>query len=138
MARRTLMAVVIALGLTFTNVQGAEPSPVASNVARLMRNKLEAAQKTFKQVWDSQGGDPERAYRWSCRWLEAERALSDKTGDRIAALQAHRERMREIEQVTRRQFHQGFTSLLQVRASEFYVAEAEVWMSQAMDQGEVP
>jgi hypothetical protein len=126
---------LIALGLVFTNAQGADPPPAPPKVTILLKNKLEAAQKAFRQAWENQGGDVEVAYRWSCRWLEAERALSEKTEDRLAALQSHLERVREIEQVTRRQFRERITSMFQVRASEFFVAEAEVWVAQAIAPG---
>ena len=133
MLRRTWMPAVLALGLAFTNVQGANPSPSPSKLPLVMTYKLEAAQKAFRQVWGGQGGNVERAYPWSVRWLEAERALSDQTEDRIAALEAHLERVREIEQVTKRQFQQRISSLYEVSASEYYVAEAEVWVAQAIE-----
>jgi hypothetical protein len=138
MARKTWMLAVIACGLAFSNVQGADPSPSPPKVPGLMKNKLEAAQKAFKQAWDGLGSDIdiEVAYQWSCRWLDAERALKDKTEERIAALKAHLLRVREIEQVTKRQHEQGLTTLFRVRASEYYVAEAEVWVAQATEQGE--
>jgi hypothetical protein len=101
-----------------------------------MRYKLEAAKNAFKQAWDGQGGNVEVAYRWSCRWLEAERALRDKMEDRSAALQAHLERMIEIEEVTRRQLRERIATLFEVRASEYYVAEAELWVTQAKERGD--
>jgi len=37
--------------------------------------------------------DPETFYLWSVRWLNAERDLSKKPADRVAAAEAHLERM---------------------------------------------
>jgi hypothetical protein len=110
MARITWLPAVFALGLAFTNVQGPDPSLAPSKITSLMRSKLDVAQKGFKLAWDDQESDVEVAYRWSCRWLEAERELSDKTEDRIAALQAHLARVRDIEQVTKRQFLRRLTT----------------------------
>jgi hypothetical protein len=100
-----------------------------------MRSKLDAAKMGFTAAWGDKGGDVEIACRWSYRWLEAERELSDKTEDRIAALQAHLTRVRDIEELTKRQFQKRHTTIDQVRASEYYVAEAELWVCQALNQG---
>jgi hypothetical protein len=97
-----------------------------------MRKKLDAAQKAFKLAWDDKGGDIEAAYRWSCRWLEAERELSDKTEARVAALQAHLARMTDIDGVTKREYREKITTSYEVRTIEYYVAEAELWVCQAL------
>jgi hypothetical protein len=121
---------VIALGLALTNAPAAGASPAPAKAARLLKNKLEAARTAFKTAWAGQWDDVEVLYRWSLRWLEVERELSDRTENRIAALQAHLERTRAIERVTRRRFGRRLITIDQVRAAAFYVAEAEVWLGQ--------
>lgn len=69
------------------------PAPNALALAR-----LDAARRTYgqharnlREGWVLTG---ELVYRWSRRWLEAEQALCKRPEDRIAACQAHVERMR--------------------------------------------
>jgi hypothetical protein len=133
MAHVTCLFTAIVLGLVLANRQGVDLSPAAPKVATLMKNKLEAARATFKEVWTGPWDHVEVPYQWSYRWLQVERELSDKTADRIAALQAHLMRVREIEQVTKSRYRQRLITIDQVRAAEFYVAEAEVWLSQAKE-----
>src|SRR5262245_53567552 len=98
----------VALWLVVPSAQGPDLPPASSKMVSLLKSKLEAAQKAFQAIRDDDRGDPEVAYRWSCRWLEAERALSDTAEKRIAALQAHLERVRKIAEATNRLFEQRF------------------------------
>ena len=133
MVQRVWLFALMALGPALTDVQGADPSPAAPKVAKLMRNKLEAARTAFQKVWPDGWRDVEVPYRWSLRWLEAERELANKAEDGIAAFQAHLERMRDMERVTKRLLQQRQIPIDQASAAEFYVAEAEVWLARAKE-----
>jgi len=117
MIRSMGLFAVNALGLALTDAPGADPPPASTKGAKLLRKKLEAARTAFKEVWPGQWGDVEIPYRWSYRWLKVERELSAKTEDRV------------IKGLSR----QRLTGLDQVRAAEFYVAEAEAWLAQAKE-----
>jgi hypothetical protein len=131
MVTRMCVFTAIALGLAPTKAPRADLPPASPKAVKLLQKKLEAARTAFKEVWPSQWGDVEVPYRWSCRWLKAERELSPKTEDHVAALQAHAERMRELERVVKGLHRRRLATLEQVRSAEFYVAEAEAWLGQA-------
>lgn len=73
---------------------------------------------------------PEEIYIWSVRWLQAERDLSPKREDQIAALEAHLKRMTELKK--------GIESLsrdlmppIRVDEAEWYRLEAQLWLTKA-------
>src|SRR5919201_4048882 len=82
---------------------GAGPDPDApAALTRLAGQRRDAAHKTYEAVWANyrERRAPEEAlYRWSVRWLESERQLSDKPADQVAACKAHWERMRDLERL---------------------------------------
>src|SRR5205807_1229122 len=99
---------------------------------------VEAAHKTFDVVWKNnrEGLVPfaEVVYRWSKRWLKAELELSDKKADQAAAYQAHLERMRELTRITHERFRNRLNTIEEVSATEYYIAEANIWMEQARNK----
>jgi hypothetical protein len=70
-------------------------------------------------------------YRWSKRWLKAEREQSERPADPVAALQAHLDRMRDLEQIVQKLQRGGLTTVDEISAVEFYKSEAELWLLQA-------
>ena len=56
--------------------------------------------KTYEVVWanyrDGRSSE-EMVYRWSKRWLAAEKQLGEKPAERVAACDAHLARMLEME-----------------------------------------
>ena len=133
MVPTTWVFAVITLGLPLAKAPRADLPPASPKAAKLLQKKLEAARTAFKEVWPGQWGDIEVPYRWSCRWLKVEQELSPRTEDHVAALQAHAERMRELERVVKGLHQRRLVTLDQVRATEFYVAEAEAWLGQAKE-----
>jgi hypothetical protein len=126
-----------AVGLTFPDVKevGSEPASPKKQ-EQLAKTKLVAARQTYEAFCRNRDySDVEIAYRWSCRWLEAQRQLSDKQEDWVAAYQGHRERMRDLEQLTRRLSNKKIITIDQVHAAGYYVAEAEVWLLQTKEYG---
>jgi hypothetical protein len=135
--QRLLMLIV--LGLTLSNANGADPGRSPSDKpAKLALAKLEAARQTFEGYWqDKYWRDVEIPYRWSRRWLEAQRQLSAKQEDQITACQQHLDRMKGLEEVTRQQFRDGGRAkVYEINATEYYVAEAAEWLAQAKGRAE--
>jgi hypothetical protein len=133
MIPRMCVFTAITLGLALTRAPRADLPPASPKAVKLLQKKVEAARTAFKEVWPGQWGDIEVPYRWSCRWLKAEQELSPRTEDHVTALQAHAERMRELERVVKGLYRRRLVALDQVRAAEFYVAEAEAWLGQATE-----
>jgi RND family efflux transporter MFP subunit len=100
----------------------------------LSKARLDAAEKAYTLAMKSfaqlgQGSDPEYFYRWSRRWLSAQREMSTKKEDQVAALEAHLKRMQDLQKrvITMNKVGQG--PVRDVAAAEFYQAEAELWLA---------
>ncbi len=115
-----------------------EPEPGPDSVlARLARQRRDAARRTYEATWANyreRRTSEDSLYRWSVRWLEAERQLSDKPADQVAAFQEHWERMRALERLIGNLQRAGQAVIDEVSGSEFYRVEAEVWLLQAKEK----
>src|SRR5208282_780495 len=103
----------------------AEPEP-PSTLAQLAVQRRDAARKTYETIWANfrEGRAPdENLYRWSLRWLDAERQLSDKHDDHVAAFEAHWERMWELAKIIRNVRRSGQATIDEVSATDFYRVE---------------
>lgn len=69
--------------------------------------------------------DYDQAYTWSLRWMQAQQDVSDKTEDKVAAAQAHLDRMRKMEDFVRQQQRRGAAADADVAALEYYRLAAE-------------
>jgi hypothetical protein len=97
---------------------------------------MEAARDAYQFAWDEfkpfdlSKGEGEKVYRWSRRWMEAERDLASTKAARVAAFQGHFQRMKKLEEEVR-----GYTGstipFQQLAATKFYRAEAEAWLAGA-------
>jgi len=131
---RAFLAFLI-LGLLSTGwLQGAPDAEQAKTLARLGKERVEAARKTYQVMWTNyrEGRYPaDTLYRWSVRWLDADRQLSDQAADQLAAYKTHFERMRELERLVISVNRAGQATVDEVSSAEFYRAEAELWYLQA-------
>jgi hypothetical protein len=100
--------------------------------------RLEAARKVYQGILDRAKVDPtfqqtaiESLNLWSRRWLEAQRELSDKKEDRIAAAADHLERMKKLQADVTASKKGGLGTAADVAAADFYCLEAEQWLTQA-------
>jgi hypothetical protein len=128
----------------------------------LKKARLVAARKAYDKVWALYAAgryDEEAIYRWSVRLLESQRALASKRADRVAAVKAHLDRMKELEKESPRRpvlqakdrvllDKNGWRLGLAIGASTlnppdrsdaaafiaFYVAEGELWLAEANRQ----
>jgi hypothetical protein len=97
------------------------------------RARMEAARKVYELSWkrlSAEGGEPdyEKFYRWSQRWMEAEKELAAKKADRVAAVQGHLDRMKDMEKKVKDQLKRGFVTAAEESATVFYRLEAERWL----------
>lgn len=121
----------VAVLLSAGRAGSAEPAVAPA----LLKARVEAARQTYDYVLrnfrESRPPISELVYRWSCRWLDAERELSDRPADRVAAYEAHLARMRELESVVRDRWKNRYVSADEATAAQFYRIEAEIWLARA-------
>jgi hypothetical protein len=102
---------------------------------QLAKARVDAARRTYEIIWrnNKEGLVPfaELAYRWSRRWLEAEVEQDENKTSQLAAYTAHRNRMRELARITRERYRNRVNTIDETSATDFYLAEAEVWIAQA-------
>jgi hypothetical protein len=83
--------------------------------------------------------DPDTFYRWSRRWMEAEREMSTKEADQLAALKAHLARMEDMEKLVGGMVKAG---VARTPADEsmgtYYRLEAEDLLARANGHGATP
>src|SRR3954464_12774976 len=93
-----------------------------------------AALKQFEEVWifyRQSRTDSFLTYYWSRLVLESQQDLSDAKADRIAALEAHRDRMKRLETLVLKVRKLGFGFSTDVGATAYYRIEAERWLERA-------
>jgi site-specific recombinase XerD len=138
MKMRSLACAGIVFGMAVTLLRAAPGAAPAKVPPELAKAKVAAARKTYEVIWKNnrEGLVPfaELAYRWSKRWLEAEVDLRDKKDEQVAAYQAHKDRMRELARITRDRYRNRVNTIEEATATEFYNAEAEVWLEQAKNK----
>ena len=114
---------------------GSGPDPgTDATLGRLGKQRRDAARRTYEALWANYRerlASEDTLYRWSLRWLEAERQLTDRPADQAAAAAGHWERMRALERLMGNLQRAGQATVQEVSAAEFYRAEAEIWLLQA-------
>ena len=130
MIRYTLLA-----ALVFLPAFGSA-APAAAAREDLAAAKVEAAHKVYEaMVQELRTGrgqaNADRLYLWSRRWMEAQRDVGPKKADRIAALEAHRDRMKDLRKTAEQRYKAGQCSHAEVLSVDFYLAEAEIWLSES-------
>jgi hypothetical protein len=119
------------IGLAVVSIVRAVPDqPGAAPLAKLAETKSRAAREAF-EIANAESIDREKMYRWSVRWLDAEKAVKPAKADQIAALQAHVERMKNVEEDCHVAFKKGLGAKFDVVAATFYRTEAEIWLAEA-------
>jgi hypothetical protein len=76
---------------------------------------------------------PEEVYIWSVRWLHAQRDLSPKNEDHIAALEAHLKRMTELKKAVE-MLSRDLMPHIRVDEAEWYRLEAQLWLAKAKQE----
>jgi hypothetical protein len=110
------------------------PAPAPSRSTPLAQARYQAALKQFEEVWTyyrQSRSDSFQTYYWSRLVLDSQQDLSDARADRLAALEAHLDRMRRLEELVKRVRKLGFGRSTDVGATEYYRLEAERWLEKA-------
>jgi hypothetical protein len=131
----------LALGVLWAGpVRAADPE-AANVLARLAVQRRDAARKAYEVLWldyRERRTSEDLLYRWSLRWLESEKDLSDQQADQVAAYQGHFERMRDLDRLIRRLQGSGQSTIEEISAAEYYRIEAEVWLLKAKEAKKKP
>jgi hypothetical protein len=129
MTRQFFLAVLI--------LAAAAPRGLADEAkpAELAKARAAAARETYEALLGRYAIDPkgpgfESIYLWSRRWLEAEQAAAADKAGRLAALQAHLERMKKWETIKTEALKQGLAPKYEVPQARFYRLEAESWLAE--------
>ncbi len=145
-ARRQLAEAELAEAqLRLEQLGGKAPQPLkkADALPALRKARLDLAKKGYQEASSAltevkrpavglniPQAKPQEVYDWSVRWLEAQRAMSDKKEDRIAGLEGHLKRMKGLERRVK-QLTPDIFPKTDGTAAAFWVAEAEIWLADA-------
>ena len=102
----------------------------------LAEARLKAARQAYEQLVKTIGFgtvDFETLHTWSRRILDAQTEAAPR--ERVAALEAHLARMRDLEKMAGERYKTGNASPADVTATEYYRIEAETWLAQARRGG---
>ena len=136
MRQRFLFTGALALGFFAAVLMGQSASQPAKteppkSASRLAAERLAAAERVCKMLHDQTNGAPtihegvEHTYLWSLRRMEAQRNVDAVRGDRLSALEAHAQRMRDFTARVAEMHKAGITTQFELASTQFYVAEAE-------------
>jgi hypothetical protein len=128
-----LVALVAALAPAPATEQQDAPPPVPKDPADLARLRAEAGAKAFDLTWlyySENRVDSEKVYRSSRRLLEAGRDAAADGPARVAAFEAHLERIGRLEAKIAKIRRLGFGNSLDVLDVDYYRKEAEFWLAE--------
>jgi multidrug efflux pump subunit AcrA (membrane-fusion protein) len=120
---------------------GPEEARDLGDLKALFQARLDAARRAYEEAVKSTQqtrrvadliiplARPQDVATWSLRWLNAQREMSGKKEDQIAALEAHLNRMKELQKRVTEMNKNGLASSLEVSAVEFHRREAELWLA---------
>lgn len=97
---------------------------------KLLKDKLRPTLKrlvelTFKEALTGKT-QATSVYKWSRRLMDVERELADTKAAKLAAVEAHRDRMKQLLKIVTQLYKAAQAGQLQVLASQHYAAEAEL------------
>lgn len=129
---RSLGAVLglLLAGLSFAPV----PPPADDDLRKLAEARYASSLRAFEESWiyyRQARTDPFFVYAWSRLAMTAQGELSEKKADRIAVLEAHLARMRELDALVKRVRKIGFQRSIDVASSDYFIKEAEYWIAKA-------
>jgi hypothetical protein len=123
-----LLPTLILSGVSLVRTPSAEPSLVSS----LAERRYQAAVKQFDETWlyyKQDRIDSYQVYVWSRLVMDCRRDMAQKRADRIAAIEEHLDRMKQLEALVAKVRRLGFGRSYDVGASAYYRAEAEYWLA---------
>lgn len=127
-----------------TRLQSGGPRPNAlrhrsAQQQALLESRVHAAHRAYDSslnAWQKATGptqDEQQVYHWSRRWLEAQCELAEKHTEKAAAINAHLDRMKKLENQAKVLHESGKAPASAVPAAEYYRLEAESWLMQATE-----
>jgi hypothetical protein len=133
---RAALGVLVVLALPHLAVRADGPE-MSKALEKVARERVEAARVTYEITWSNykeRRAQADTLYRWSVRWLEAEKTLADSPDALTAAYQAHFDRMRALERIVEGVQRARQATIDEVSSAEYYRAEADVWLLQAKEK----
>ncbi|MDR3639226.1 MAG: hypothetical protein P4L84_35825 [Isosphaeraceae bacterium] len=133
------MATALGLVLTILSFAPAPPEPPAlpPEVAKLAQGRLQAALKAFDEAWvyyKQARTDVFDVFAWSKLVLESQAELSQTKEEYVAALGAHRDRMRELDALVKKVRRVGFAQSLDVASADYFLKDAEYRLARGKAQ----
>ena len=130
--------IVAAVLATHWRASTAEDRQGAKSDPAKLQERVRAAQKVYELSLEAQQHgvaniDQEHLYRWSVRWMEAEREAAQKQPDRITALARHWKRTQSMKEIARQMYEARQASATEIAAAEYFCLEAEAWLTSARD-----
>ncbi len=125
--------VLLGLALAAFSVAPSPPD-TPPKLSPLAEARYKAAARQFEEVWAyyrQSRTDSFLTYYWSRLVLESQQDLSDAKADRIAAMEAHLERMKRLEALVLKVRKLGFGFSTDVGATAYYRLEADRWLEKA-------
>jgi len=123
---------VLALGFVLTALSFApappEPPVLPPEVIKLAQVRLQAALKAFDEAWvyyRQARTDVFDVFAWSKLVLESQAELSQTKEEYIAALEGHRDRMRDLDKLVRKVRQVGFARSLDIASADYFLKDAE-------------
>jgi hypothetical protein len=136
--RKFAFAVLVAAALVIGAISqrtstGSTSQPVLSNA----KARLEAARKVYQGIMERHQIEPSRQpldfenlCLWSRRWMDAQRDISDEKSNQLEAIDAHLNRVRDLEKIARQWVQVNAITTFECSAVEFHRLEAEHWLAQ--------
>jgi hypothetical protein len=131
--RKSRRILVLGLLLTAFSVAPAPPQEPPKHTP-LAEARYKAALKQFEEIWTyyrQSRTDSFSTCYWSRLVLESQQDVCDTKADRIAALEAHRDRIIRLENLVKKVRKLGFGFSIDVGATEYYHLEADRWLEKA-------
>jgi hypothetical protein len=126
---------ILSLGLLLTMLSFAPAPPDAPpKHSPLAEARYKAALKQFDEVWTYYRQSRTESFQtcyWSRLVLESQQDLCDTKAERIAALEAHRERIVRLENLVLKVRRLGFGFSTDVGATKYFHLEADRWLEKA-------
>jgi putative protein kinase ArgK-like GTPase of G3E family len=118
-------------GTTISAAQADQEADLAN-----AKSRIEAARTVYEGMIEETKvnkdlPDAEKLYVWSRRWMEAQRDVSNRKQDQIAAIEAHAARMKGLAKLFKKLQESGHVGQVSTAAAEFYRLEAEKYLLDA-------
>jgi hypothetical protein len=133
---RVLLVLVLLLGTV--HLIGAAPQATKKKPTELEKELVKVCQEIcegYLKDIDRGRRAPDLSFcQWSRRWVKAEKAISEKPADLVAAYKAHWERMKIAEKHARTKYQSGRLTDTQFNMFRYYRIQAEIWFTKAQDK----